>query len=662
MQVQWEIVLAVAAMLLVTSTGRAEKPTKSEIQRVLGWSAQRFGQRDAHSTAELPFTFTYDGIPSSKYLKTCNVERKQRTLDHNKTELVTTYTDPKTGLAVICRSTKYRDYPVIEWTLQFKNEGKANTPILSDIRSLDLNLKRSKPSEFKLHWNTADNCAVDSYAPHVQDLAANAVFEVAPNWGCPTTGNYPYWNIEYDNGGCIAVIGWPGQWSAKMSRDSDVGLSIVGGQELTHFSLEPGEEARSPLSVVLFYDGDWIRGQNIWRRWMVAHNLPRPEGKLVPTHYAACFSNLQPIPEEEIGSIEGFKREGVDLDFWILDAGWYPDNGSWPNTGTWEPDKARFPKGVKEVSDAAHKAGLGFVLWFEPERAAAGSWLAENHPEWISGGKQGGAVFIGIPECWKWIVEKFDGLIKSEGVDVYRQDHNIGPLDAWRAKDTPDRQGITENKDVTGYLAFWDELLRRNPKLWIDSCAGGGRRNDLETMRRSVPLLRSDAFMTPVIQQSQTYGLSLWLPYYGSGTGLTDVYMYRSCIFPASRVGGDARDKTLDYALLKRMIAEYRKCEPYILDDYYPLTPYSTEESVWMGWQFNSPEKGGGYVQAFRREEAPAESVILKLRGLNAKATYLVEDMNSGKTNPMKGKALMDGLEVKLPKRSSALFIYSKAK
>jgi alpha-galactosidase len=31
-----------------------------------------------------------------------------------------------------------------------------------------------------------------------------------------------------------------------------------------------------------------------------------------------------------------------------------------------------------------------------------------------------------------------------------------------------------------------------NPQLRIDSCASGGRRNDLETMRRAVPLWRSD--------------------------------------------------------------------------------------------------------------------------------------------------------------------------
>ena len=84
--------------------------------------------------------------------------------------------------------------------------------------------------------------------------------------------------------------------------------------------------------------------------------------------------------------------------------------------------------------------------------------------------------------------------------------------------DTEDRQGITEIKHVTGYLAYWDELRRRHPDMLIDSCASGGRRNDLETMRRAVPLWRSDYAFEPVGHQCMTYGISLWLPFHGTGT------------------------------------------------------------------------------------------------------------------------------------------------
>ncbi|MCB9784362.1 MAG: alpha-galactosidase [Candidatus Omnitrophica bacterium] len=210
----------------------------------------------------------------------------------------------------------------------------------------------------------------------------------------------------------------------------------------------------------------------------------------------------------------------MKIDYWWMDAGWYVGaaENNWPFTGTWEVDRRphRFPNGLRAVSDHAHAKGVDIIVWFEPERVAEGTWLATEHPEWILGEK-GGLLNLGNPEAWDWLVNHIDGIITDEGIDLYRQDFNIDPLPHWQANDTPDRVGITENKYVVGYLAYWDELLRRHPGLRIDSCASGGRRNDLETLRRAVPLLRSDYLFEPVGQQCHTYGLSMWVPFYGTG-------------------------------------------------------------------------------------------------------------------------------------------------
>ena len=142
---------------------------------------------------------------------------------------------------------------------------------------------------------------------------------------------------------------------------------------------------------------------------------------------------------------------------------------------------------------------MQFLLWFEPERVGdPNSWLGKNHPEWLMPGNSAGDVLnLGDPAALKWLIEHIDGMVKSQGLDWYREDLNGGNYGtAWRKHDAPDRQGITENLYVQGHLAFWDELRRRNPNLRIDSCASGGRRNDLETMRRAVPLLRSDWSVT----------------------------------------------------------------------------------------------------------------------------------------------------------------------
>ncbi len=128
------------------------------------------------------------------------------------------------------------------------------------------------------------------------------------------------------------MIGWPGQWSAWFARDSAQGLAISVGQERTHLKLLPGEEIRSPLVVLQFWQGDRVRAQITWRRWMVAHNIPRPGGNLPVPFTSACMG-LHQSETSEIGYINAYLDHAAKLDYWWMDAGWYPCR-DWPETGT----------------------------------------------------------------------------------------------------------------------------------------------------------------------------------------------------------------------------------------------------------------------------------------------------------------------------------------
>jgi alpha-galactosidase len=328
------------------------------------------------------------------------------------------------------------------------------------------------------------------------------------------------------------------------------------------------------------------------------------------------------------------------------------------------------PHEVTIDSDFVHSSGRKSTLWFEPERVHQGTWLAEHHPEWVHGGKEGGLLRLGDPACRRWITDTIDRLITEEGIDVYRQDFNISPLGYWRGADPEDRKGITEIRHVEGYLAFWDELLRRHPDLLIDSCASGGRRNDLETLRRSVPMLRSDypligpAASTSDGQQCHTMGLSLWVPHHGTGVGISDAYSMRSAFAPAFRIGWDVRDRTVDLALLRKTVEDFRKTEECWLGDFYPLTRWSLEDDVWAAWQLDRPEAGKGFVQAFRRAGCPYEAARFRLRGLEPDTLYSLDDLDRPEERRrLSGRELMErGLPIALPApRSSAILLYRKA-
>ena len=298
--------------------------------------------------------------------------------------------------------------------------------------------------------------------------------------------------------------------------------------------------------------------------------------------------------------------------------------------------------GNREVSDWCRERGIKTLVWFEPERVAAGTWLAENHPEWIFGGRSGGLLNLGEAKCRAWLTDHIDKLMKDQGIDMYRQDFNIDPLGYWRGADAEDRQGIAENKHVQGYLAYWDALLAHHPGMFIDSCASGGRRNDLETLRRAVPCLRSDHLFDTVGQQNHSYGLSLWFPYYGTGFLDFSPYIFRSQMSPWLTMGADIRKKDINCDVFRKMFAEWKQTAPYLLGDYYPLTPYSPASDVWMVCQYDAPQQGEGVVRAFRREESRSESIRLKLQGLNPDAVYALTNLDAPGSTEISGRELLD--------------------
>ncbi len=618
------------------------------------------------SLTEPPFSFFYDGKPSTELLKHWQVKRHTQKLDAQRTEHRLVYTDSASNLQVRCVLIEYHDFPTVEWTLHFKNTGSADTPIIEKIQALDIELSRGSEGEFVLHHNVGSPANGNDYGPLEKALERNAKKRLGGAGGRPTNADWSYFNLEWSGKGIIVAVGWPGQWAAEFVRDNARGLKLRAGQELTRFKLLSGEEVRSPLIVLQFWKGSWIAAQNTWRRWMMAHSMPKPGGRLPQPHLLASSSRqynemIDANESNQIMFINRYIEEKIKLDYWWMDAGWYVHHGGgWPRVGTWEVDAARFPRGLRAISDYAHSKGIKILVWFEPERVTADTWLTKKHPEWVLGGAKGGLLNLGNDAVRKWLTEHVDRLLTEQGIDLYRQDFNIDPLGYWRGADAPNRQGISEIKHVTGYLAYWDELRRRHPKMLIDSCASGGRRNDLETMRRAVPLWRSDYAFEAIGHQCMMYGLSLWLPFHGTGTVCTrnapyygsghtpiEPYAFWSNACQSTGFGIDVRLKDLDYAALRRLVGQWRKVAPNYYGDFYPLTPWTRDSTVWMAWQFNRPESGEGMVQVFRRHNSFYESASFKLFGLDAEADYVVSNLDTGAQEYRSGRRLLtEGLSI----------------
>jgi alpha-galactosidase len=631
-------ILPILLILPAAGRGAAAFATDSaEAQAARIWVRERF----AENAADFPFSFTYGGRESALLLRSGSRTCTHRRLGEQRTGHVLTWTDEATGLAVTCTAIEYGDVPAVEWVLELRNAGRDDTPILEEIMPLDLRAGVAPGKPCRLHYSRGDGNSAESFAPLEQDLApvGSPPVVLAPKGGRSSDGCLPFFNLQCGDGGRAVAIGWSGQWEARFDRVGPDALRIRAGQQLTHLVLHPGEVIRTPRILLAFWTGDEpLRGNNLMRRALLAHYLPRRGGQLVYAPVCASVNWTDPDGSYEaphLRVLPALAERGIEV-FWsdMDPQQWYP-LGFPTGTGTWEPDPAKYPRGLKPVGDAVRAAGLEYLLWFEPERVHPGTRIDREHPEWVMkpAGEWSQLFALHDPAARRWLTDYIDVQITQARLAWVRWDFNIEPLGFWRRNDPPDRQGITEIRHIEGLYAMWDELRARHPGLVIDNCASGGRRIDLESCTRGLPLWHSDMQCSGkpgyAADQLQNAGLFRWVPMHGCGNfDYEPSYAFRSAmtmgniLAPSNARGRLSTADPETAEAVRRTVAVYRRVRPWMTGDFYPLTPHEVSDKAWFAYQFHRPDLAAGMAVVFRRKDCSEAGTTLRLREVDPAATY----------------------------------------
>ena len=642
------------------------------------------------------FDFCYGDTPFSNLTYTA-----EQTQEGNVTS--TTYT-LEDGIRVTNILTWHGD--ACEWVNWFENPTEKPGRIISHLLDACITLpmaheeffsRKAWQQEFEnvtqLYVPSGSTWAWDEFAcyPHRMDdirfigqAAPNRSRKYATSGGRSSEKNAPFFNIHFQGKGYITAVGWSGQWNCEIRRIED-GVIIKSGIEDTHFRLMPGEKFRTSSIVIMPYEGEVIDGQNKWRRLVREHfSLIGQPGR--DTHGPLCMNVWGGMPTEAVlKRLDIALQNGLPYEYLWMDAGWYgidtaatPDEfeGDWADhTGDWRVSPHIHSNSLKDVADAVHKAGMKFLLWLEPERVICSTPIVQEHPEYFfepaDEKTKNRLLNLGNPAAWEYCYQTLAGLIADIGIDCYRQDFNMAPLADWRRHDPDDRRGISEILHINGLYCLWDALLERFPHLLIDNCASGGRRIDIETLRRSVPLWRSDyqcsANFLNEGTQSHHLTFNQWMPYSGTGGGRPyDTYRMRSAYSPALATNytfsqretfGDDPEKM---AWLKERLHEYLKVRPFMDEDFYPLTQVTDCTDAWCAAQFDRPTHKDGLVQIFRREKSPFAEAIFDLHGIAEDALYTFTDADTQETTVISGAELKkNGFKAILPeKRSAKIFFY----
>ena len=657
----------------------------SDITLNRAWAEHVFSSPHRVSMPSLPFSFVYGGRPSTEFLDQWESEAHEEMTGDTMICRTVTLMDPSTRLEVKAVARIYLDTPGVDWTVYFTNRGQADSPILEQIKAVDVQERLEPPAQVVLHRLNGSLCAADDWMPFDQAVPEGQTVAFGTTLG-RSSNISPWFTIDWGRGGLVAAIGWSGQWNASVGFD-DGCVALQAGMQYLHTVLRPGESLRSPRMLLMRWQGDEpSQALNAFRRTLFAHILPRIDGQLVIppiVHLSTSFYELNASNEENVLShLQSIQDLGFEM-FW-LDAYWTGPDGFPNSMGNYgfplervEPQD-RFPHGLRAIGEAVEKAGLGFMLWFEPERVATGTYLAREHPDWvISPNGDGSGLFnLGIPAARDYMTGYLNAAIKAYKLSGLRIDYNIDPLPYWQwmnAQD-PQRTGMVEMRYVEGLYRMWDDILAANPHLFIDDCASGGRRIDLETISRAIPLWRSDNTcdmvehkpasipLAAIKNQVMSGGLNRYVPFSTCGQMGATPYLFRSGFNAGISFCQDVRPADYPRELLKQGIAEGKRNRKYFFGNFYPLVESGVDAGGWCILQYHRPLDKDGMLVAFRREQAEASQCRCWLQEIDPAARYHLDfyyDYILAKTETVSGADLQD-LLVNIPEKPGSLIIEYK--
>lgn len=594
------------------------------------------------------------------------------------------------------------------WIVYLKNNSDTVSPRISEFYGLDYHF--DVQGNATLNTLRGDDCTIHAFYPETFALEDNSVVVRKPLGArSSNTSAFPYFDILDDNqDGLVCGIGWSGQWKLDVSRKGNT-IRMCAGQEDCDFVLLPHEEVRSirPLLYLSNADLNTIRQQFV----KLHRKYYSPIPKITPDTYfpiaSQCFDRYYWGSDVQEGKVPYFETEEAQMKIckkqdeckhfnthWI-DACWF--EGTYrAGVGNYRYGQG-FKNGLKPISDELHRNGRKFVLWFEPVRAHEGTDIWErfaSDPTKIitipNDGTGYGLVNLGDPEVWQYQFEHICNIIEESGVDVYRQDFNLDPLDYLKRIETPDRVGIAQIKFVEGLYKLWDALLAKFPHLMIDDCASGGRLIDVETMMRAIPLWQSDMACrpTPAAMQNETLCLSRYLPYHQAATFDEHPYFLRSTMttgvacqfdFLVGEVPPETVPNSLKILVEERFVCstllncgkfntkyvsdaleDVIRLKEYWEGDFTALTEPSITRDAIIAYNLYLPEEDRGVVVVLRREEAP-DKFTIKLPTIHADKKYkvtLCDDDFVETEQIISGDVLFNGYEVTIKDAPGSLLVF----
>lgn len=240
-------------------------------------------------------------------------------------------------------------------------------------------------------------------------------------------------------------------------------------------TLQPGECLEpSPILYYRFRDRLSLDSDRL-HAYLYRHYPRKP----LPVLYNTWLAHFDHLDFDSLAT-EVDEAAALGCEYFTVDAGWFGEGatGWWSAIGDWcENTSGALCGRMSELADRVRERGMQFGLWLEPERALASTTAFSEHPEYfIEGAAVANSRFLDFanPEARSYMLGVIDDLIERYGIRLLKFDFNVAlPYD-------PRHHAFYEYH--RGQREFVATLRVNHPGIYLECCAGGGKRMDLSTL------------------------------------------------------------------------------------------------------------------------------------------------------------------------------------
>lgn len=470
-------------------------------------------------------------------------------------------------------------------------------------------------------------------------------------------------NKKTNNG---LVGGWEfnGRAQGRVYHNESLGHLGISVEAEINYQLAPGESFESSASFLGLFSGDWDEAAYRTQRFVEqALAKPVPDPDKFPYLMFDTWGYGEDINEEKLFQAAKIAVE-LGVEVFTVDLGWAE------RIGDWFPDRKKFPRGLKPLSDYVHSLGMKFGLHWPLVQAHIESPVLKRNPDWTSSVDHNyfgaNSLCLGHKPVKDWLIKEGIRIIQEYSVDWVLQDGENMVKVCDKTTHTHHPQGSNYANSERGLDEVMAEIQKATPDTVWENCEDGGNMMTYKMVGQYVTSILADDAQPVTTRQAVYGGTYPFPPRYSvryvqdpRETALnsyyTRSYMFGGPLILMQRITNwtDAQKK-----LVKEELSIYKSTRTLIRDSkiiHLLERPDGKKNDAIQSYH----EKSDHSIIFVYRTNGRKNRELIRPRGLKPDSFYKVRFQDYRLMIMASGRSLMGrGLDVPLPARNSAEIIY----